>query len=72
METTDECIDCAIMILFHGNERISQGMLNLFSKLLKFVLEDEETDIGFGYIPQILSFIQAFFHKDPFTFLSVS
>jgi len=29
--------------------------------LVRFVLDDEETDFGFGYIPQIFSFIQAFF-----------
>jgi len=69
-EITDECIECAIMLLFHGHERVSLPMQQLFGKFVRFVLDDEETDFGFGYIPQIFSFIQAFFQKDPFTFLA--
>lgn len=37
MEITDDCIECAIMLLSHGNTPVSPDMITLFSKFIKFV-----------------------------------
>jgi hypothetical protein len=71
VEITDESIECAIVLMFHGKDKISPLMQDLFKRLLKFVLDDSETDLGFAYLNQILAFIQVFYQKDPVTFLNV-
>lgn len=39
-EITDDCIECAILFVIHGSDRISHNMQMLFPKLIIFVLND--------------------------------
>ena len=47
---TDDCIECAIMLLIHGGDKVSDRMKQIFHKLLAFVLKDDETDFGFHFL----------------------
>jgi hypothetical protein len=65
VEITDECIECAIVLMYHGKEKISPLIQDLFKRLIKFIEDDEITDLGFAYVTQIFAFIQVFYQKDP-------
>ncbi len=36
-------------------------MQDLLKKLIKFIEDDDVTDLGFAYVTQIFAFIQVFF-----------
>ncbi len=61
MEITDDCIECAIMLVTHGSSPVSPSIRDLLKTLIDFIQHDEESDVGFGYLSQIVSFIIAFY-----------
>jgi len=61
VEITDECIESAIVLMFHGREKVSPLMQDLFKRLIKFIEDDDATDLGFAYVTQIFGFIQVFY-----------